>query len=90
MHRFMIKWELTTYSWLNLELVTSPSYGIVKEVLIAEGQKISEWAPMFEIENSNGLLQYISVGTRGTIEKVNVKYGSTVFPGTLLAQVKED
>lgn len=86
----MIKREISTHKWLNTELVTSPSYGIVEEVLIKPDQRVYEWDPLFNIRNENGILEQIAVGTSGVLKTINAEKRDLVSPGTLLAQIKTD
>lgn len=86
----MIKREISTHKWLNTELVTSPSYGIVEEVLIELDQRVYEWDPLFNIRNENGILEQMTVGISGVLKTINVEKRDLVSPDTILAQINAD
>jgi biotin carboxyl carrier protein len=86
----MIIREVSTQEWLNQELVTSPLYGTIEEVLVYPNQRVSEWEPLFIIKNQNGTLEQISVGLSGILSKLNVNKKDTVYPGKVIAQITAD
>lgn len=86
----MIKRDLPTYEWLDNEIVTSPSYGTIEEILIEPNHRIYEWEPSFIIKTENGTLEQLAVGISGIIDTINVKKRDSVLPGTVLAQIKAD
>ncbi len=72
------------------EIITSPYHGIIKEVIIKEKEKISEWEPLFVIQTLNGEDRVITVGIRGSVQSIEVQEGDEVIPGMVLTYVKDD
>ncbi|NSL51898.1 hypothetical protein [Calidifontibacillus erzurumensis] len=73
-----------------VEPVISPCYGIVEEVLIDTTSRIYEWEQLFKIREEDGKVTTLSVGLSGEVYTLQVKVGDSVFPGKVLAVVKQD
>ncbi|MGC4379194.1 hypothetical protein WD019_20080 [Fictibacillus sp. Mic-4] len=72
------------------EMITSPYYGVIEEVIVKKNTRIYEWEPLFEIKTENGTIKSVTVGVSGEVESLEVQEGDKVIPGMVLAYVKED
>jgi pyruvate carboxylase len=86
----LIKKDVVTSRWGNKEIVTSPSYGVIKSIFIPSKTRIYEWEPLISIQTDEGKEMQISVGANGVIESFAVKVGDRVIPGSVLAYINED
>jgi biotin carboxyl carrier protein len=86
----MTKLELITQEWMSQEIVTSPLYGTIEEVLIGPNQRVDEWEPLFIIKNLNGTFQQITVGISGILSKLNVSKNDQITPGFVMAHIIPD
>ncbi|MFC7392205.1 biotin/lipoyl-containing protein [Scopulibacillus cellulosilyticus] len=79
--------EIVTKRWGEIEILTSPIFGTVEEVVVKENN-VKEFDPLFIIRTEQGSLEKITAGLNGIIELLNVKKGDKVVPGTVLAHFK--
>jgi acetyl/propionyl-CoA carboxylase alpha subunit len=72
------------------EMITSPCYGVIKNISIEKHSRIYEWEPLFLIQTRSGEIETIKVGLSGKVQSLEVQKGDKVIPGMVLAYVKED
>lgn len=64
--------EIITKRWGEIEILTSPIFGTIEEVIV-KGNSVKEFDPLFIIRNEQGALEKITAGLNGIIELLNVK-----------------
>lgn len=86
----MLNRDVMTNRWGNKEIVTSPSHGIIKKILIPPKGRIYEWEPIILMQTDQGQELQISVGLSGIIDLFTVTEGDRVVPGSVIAYINED
>lgn len=86
----MLNKDVMTNRWGNKEIVTSPSYGTIKSILLPDQSRIYEWEPLLLMQTEDGQEMQIRVGVSGIIDCYTVKEGNRVVPGAVIAYIDED
>ena len=68
--------------------ITAPMVGKITQVLVSEGQSVSEDDPVFMLEAMKVEMP-INAGADGTIITIKAKVGDTVEAGTVLAELED-
>lgn len=82
--------EVMPIQWDSREIVTSPIYGRVDEVLVKLGDKIDEGQSLLAIKKEHGSLDQIAIGINGVVDTLNIKTGDKVIRGEVLVFIKGD
>jgi len=86
----MLNKDVMTNRWGNEEIVTSPSYGRIKAILLPAESRIYEWEPFLLLQTEDGQEIQLRVGVSGIINGYAVREGDTVVPGAVIAYIEED
>ncbi len=68
--------------------ITAPMVGKITQVLVSEGQSVSEDDPTFMLEAMKVEMP-VAAGADGTITAIKVKEGDTVEAGAVLAEMED-
>ncbi len=68
--------------------ITAPMVGKITQVLVSEGQQVSEDDPVFMLEAMKVEMP-VNAGADGKITAIKVKAGDTVEAGTVLAELED-
>lgn len=69
-------------------LLTAPMFGLVTEVLVAEGQSVAAYQPLVVVEAMK-VLATIEAPFAGTVAKIHVSKGDRVEHGAAIVEVAE-
>ena len=68
--------------------ITAPMVGKITQVLVSEGQDVTEDDPVFMLEAMKVEMP-VNAGADGKITAIKVKPGDTVEAGTVLAELED-
>ncbi len=68
--------------------ITAPMVGKITQILVSEGQEVSEDDPVFMLEAMKVEMP-VTAGVDGKISSIKVKAGDTVEAGTVLAEIDD-